>query len=197
MNFYITDGKTGQTAEVSNNRLKTESVTQDESKLSTINGTGFNINTGNITLTNATKTAVLYLKNTGDNDIIVDKLFYILGTTTGGAGNLFVEVLRNPSAGTIVSGATSVSINVNRNFGSNNTISALAYKGATGSTFTDGADAIGTIAQVSSTQGSTIQVTAGSIVLKKGASLGINITPPVGNTSMICQFALEVYQKVV
>lgn len=190
---YISDGRTSETATVVNNKLSTTSVTQDESNLATIEGDGYNINTGNITLTNATKTAVLYLKNTGDKDLVIDKFFYILGASTGGAGNLFIEVVRNPTLGTIVSNATPVSININRNFGSNNTITAQVYKGATGSTFTDGADALGTIA----TDNVTIPIQAGVIVLKKGSSVGINITAPVGNTSMVTQFAMEVYEKQI
>ena len=191
MNLLITDGRTSNTAQVSNNRLATESVSQAQSQLATAEGNGYNINTGNVTLTNAVKTPLLWFKNTGDIDIIIDKIFYIMGASTGGSGNLFIETVRNPTTGTIVSNASPVGININRNFGSNNTINALAYKGATGNTMTDGTDALGTITVANG----TIVVDAGSIVLKKGSSLGVNFTPPAGNTSMTIQIALEVYER--
>ena len=194
MEISIRDPRTQNAAEVSDLfRLKTESVTQDEGKLAASLGHAYNLNTGNITLTNATKTPVMFLKNTGDVDLLVDKIFFILGSSTGGSGNLFIEVVRNPLAGTIVTNAVAVSMNSNRNFGSNNTIAANAYKGATGNTMTDGTDSLGTIATASN----TIVVDAGSTILKKGSSIGINFTAPVGNTSMIAQFALSIYEKTI
>lgn len=191
MIHYIADGATNQTAAVKNNRLLVTATSSDESKQAALDGGAFNINTGNITLTNAAKSAVLYFKNNGDVDLIIDTLFYILGTSTGGAGNFFIEVVRNPTTGTIITNAIPVSININRNFGSNNVISGTAYKGATGYTFTDGSDAIGTLL-ISPT---TLVVAPGSIILKKGSSIGVNMTPATGNTSQVVQFALSVYER--
>lgn len=187
----IADGRSSETAEVSSNRLSVQSVSQDESKLAAVNGDAYNINTGTVTLTNATKTPVLFVKNTGDVDLVIDTVFYILGASTAGTGNAYIELVRNPTAGTIVSGAVNVDMNVNRNFGSNNTISADAYKGATGITMTGGTDALGSITVANT----TIAVAAGAIILKKGSTVGVNVTAPTGNTSMPVQVALSIYEK--
>ena len=49
-------------------------------------------------------------------------------------------MLRNPTAGTIVSGASAVAMNANRNFGSANTATAAIYSGKVGGTLTGGTD---------------------------------------------------------
>ncbi len=189
MSETIKDGATGNITKVdSRQRLHTDALTKTSSENETEVGNAYNINTGTINLTTATVSAILYLKNNEDQDLVIKKIFYIIGTSTGGSGDMDITALRNPTAGTIVSGATAVDININRNFGSSKTLIIDVFQGAEGNTFTDGNSALGTLqgdAQVN-------VVEPGTIVLPKGSSIGFNITPQTGNTSMDVQIALEV-----
>jgi hypothetical protein len=172
-------------------RLHVDSIGTDREAYSSQAGTSFNLNTGRITLTNAsTVNAVMYVKNNENSPLVLTNFFYQTGASTGGSGNIYVNILRNPTAGTIVSGATAGEINVNRNFGSSRALDVTFYKGATGTTFTDGSIALESILATATQR---IAVSAGAITLPKGASIGINFTTPAGNTSMIVEFAIACY----
>lgn len=181
-------------------RLKSESIVEqliDHACDSEI-AERYNVNTGDITLTSATKTSVLYIKNTSDKgDLVITSLIYNLGNTTGGSGDVLIEVIRNPTAGDIISNANNVAvgadISANQNFGSSNTPSGSFFKGASGETaFSDGSV---TISTRSASNTGRIAITLGSVVLPKGSSLGIDYTPPSGNTSQKCQFIASCYIK--
>ena len=181
----------GYLAKVDNdNRLYTKSIVSTEQEHESSNGLAYNINTGIITLTNATKTPVLYLKNNEEFDLIIDTVLYMTGASTGGSGNVLVEIVRNPTAGTIVSGASDVEMNVNRNFGSTRSLSVNAYKGATGSTLTDG---VKFIESILSTATQRVAVSVGAVIIPKGSSIAVQITPPTGNTSMATEWAISCY----
>jgi hypothetical protein len=192
MSNFIKDG-TGKSylAQVdSENRLRTNAISRNISGNSSLLGNSYNINTGVINLTSANKTAVVYVKNTGTDKIIVENLFYLIGNSTGGSGDMLITVLRNPTAGTIVDTATPVEMNVNRNFGSSQTLTANAYKGVEAATFTDGDKVIESIFNQSATRAA---LNVGTIVLTQGTSIGIEITPATGNTSLDVEFALAVH----
>lgn len=178
----------------SSNRIHTYSVIESASAYASESGNAYNFNTGSITLTSASKSGVFYLKNNGDNPLVIETLFYILGNSTGGSGNVIVTVRRNPTTGTLISGASAMEIaGVNRNFGSSKALSVYAYKGAEGSTVTDGTKVIETILNQTAQR---VVVTAGDIILPKGASISIEITPATGNTSLACEFAASVYEYI-
>lgn len=185
----FTDGKgRGYLAEVdSSNRLNTYSVaTQDEFEANR-DGDAYNINTGVINLTDAAETPVLYLKNNENNDLHIRAIAIGLATSSNGASNEMIKatVIRNPTAGTIVSSSVNVDINSNRNYGSNKTLTSDAYKGATGKTMTDGTDHIIFYASDFGRLFGTIDE-----VIPKGSSIGIKLTPPTGNTYLPCYVAL-------
>lgn len=188
MSQIVQDGTgTGKKLKVDgNNRAHIKSVSIDVDKQATDDGRSYNINTGLITLTNATETPVLYLKNNEDAAIHVFALAVGTYTSTGGSPtDITVTVVRNPTSGTIVSNATAVDISSNRNYGSAETLGADAYKGATGNTMTDGTDHL----LLRHSSASRLFATIDEIV-PKGASIGVKITPPSGNTSMQCYAAL-------
>jgi hypothetical protein len=190
MEISIKGGANGNVTNVGNNkRIWTETVNYPSSFESSYIGNAFNINTDTITLTTANKSAVCYVKNTGDLPLVISSLFYILGASTGGSGDLRADVLRNPTAGTIVTNAVDVGILENRNFGSSNTFSGDAYKGAEGNTFTNGNIAIASILSAST----RVSISVGDVILTKGSSLGIDLTPPAGNTSMDILIAVSCY----
>jgi outer membrane protein assembly factor BamB len=179
----IKDGSTGYVAEVdSSNRLQTYAVTINENNQANSKGRAYNINTDDITLTDAVETPILYIKNNEDKDLHITALDLWAGTSTGGTATLGTKwvVERNPTAGTIISNATAVDIESNRNFGSNNTLLVDSYKGATGNTMTGGTDHLvfrGTLL-------SRIYVEIDEII-PKGSSIGIHVKPPTSNTSLI------------
>jgi hypothetical protein len=179
----IKDGSSGYVAEVdSSNRLQTYAVTINENNQANSKGRAYNINTDDITLTDAVETPILYIKNNEDKDLHITALDLWAGTSTGGTATLGTKwvVERNPTAGTIISNATAVDIESNRNFGSNNTLLVDSYKGATGNTMTGGTDHLvfrGTLL-------SRIYVEIDEII-PKGSSIGIHVKPPTSNTSLI------------
>ncbi len=195
MSFTIRDGiGSGKEAKVNNNnRLSTTSITESEADFATEEGTRYNLNTGTITLTDANNTTVFYLKNNEDSDLIVTALIYNLGNSTGGSGDLTIDVVRNPTAGDIVTNANTVDIIQNQNHGSTRALSADVYKGATAEALiTDGAVSISTL---SASGTGRIVISLGALDLPKGSSLAVNITPQSGNTSQNIQVAAACYVK--
>jgi hypothetical protein len=171
-------------------RAKTDTIIFGRSEEEAELGNAYNVNTGLITLTSANKSAVLYLKNNETFPLVLEGAFYNLGTSTGGSGEALISILRNPTAGTIVSNAAAAEMSgVNRNFGSNQTLDATIYKGAEASTFTDGTKVIESYLPVPRRE----VVRVGDVILPKGASIGIDITPPASNTSLKVEFALSIY----
>jgi hypothetical protein len=117
----IKNAGTGDIAKVTTaGRLKTETVTEDIKNHACDVGIEqkYNINTGDLTLTNATKTSVLYIKNDSTlGPLVVDALIYNLGASTSGTGDVLIEVIRNPTAGDIVTNANNVAVGTGRRDG--------------------------------------------------------------------------------
>lgn len=159
-----------------NNQLHTFSITETEANSAVENGLAFNINTGIIALTGSSDSGIFYIKNdespiNGESDIVIDSI--IIGINTVSATiteNPIVTIIRNPTAGTVISDATAVSMNSNANFGSSTSLSSLIYKGADGKTFTGGSDH----AIVLCKEGRTV-IPQLNIDLIKGSSLGIKV----------------------
>lgn len=192
MGFVIVDPVDNTGAKVSKNqRLETESLTLIEKDRAAIRGWKFNINTGDITLTNATRTSVLYIKNEDQYDLSINALIYNLGNSTGGSGDILIHVLRNPTTGGIITNANNVAVGVgveaNQNFSSTNQLTGKFYKGATGETALTGGSQ--TILTRSAANSGRIFLDLGNLILPKGTAVGIDYTPPTGNTSQIVQFA--------
>lgn len=197
MTFKIQDGNgSGRTAGVDTRyRLLTASIIRTESEFSTATGLKYNINTGYITLTNALKTSVLYVMNNDDRDMIISNFIYNTGFTAG-TGNRFIDVIRNPKNGDIITNQNNVDIGIgtesNLNYGSSLEPLITAYKGASGeAVFSDGQESVLTVDPNPS--GRILISPGGGVILPKGSSIGFNYTPPTGNISQICNFALNVY----
>ena len=198
MGFSILDG-TGKGNEAGvddRNRMLVAALTETESNNATTQGIKYNINTGDITLTNAVKTSVLYIKNDDNRDLVIDALIYNLGSSNSGSLDCVIDVVRNPTAGDIITNANDVAIgpneNANLNFGSSNTLEAMMYKGATGETALSGGGVVITTRNPSPS-GRIFISPGGGFILPKGTSLGIDFTPSTGNTSQTVQFALNVH----
>jgi hypothetical protein len=131
----------------------------------------------------------LYLKNNGDVDLAILTIGFLLGNSTGGIGDLTLDVVKNPTTGTLISGATNVAINENKNAGSSQTLSVDAFKGAEGSTITNGTDWY-----YSTVPGDarTYVINTGSLVIPKGSSVSVSVTPQGSNSSMNLSLFLSV-----
>ena len=179
--MIIQDGTgKGYSAKVdSNNHLHTQCFTEEQRYVSALHGGNYNLTTGSIALT-AGESAVFYFKSGEEKVLLVDAIRVYIGNPAT-AGNFDATLVKNPTAGTIVSGASAGDINQNKNFGSSNVLSSnsVFYKGADGNTFTDGTDAdYGILA------GAGIGEFGNKVVINPGNSLGIKVSVP-SNTSIV------------
>ena len=183
----IVDGKgRGYSAEVdADNKFHVLATTRSENELATIDGESFNINTGVMTITGTLSSALLYLKNNETRGIHVEALAVGI-ISSNSSTSAVTTVVRNPTSGDIIGGASAVDIESNRNFGSSKTLDVDAYKGAAANTFNDGDDSLIFQHNPSSRLFATID-----LYIPQGKSIGIKVLPPGGNSSM------EIYIAVV
>jgi len=170
----IEDGRgTGRVAKVNiENRLAVQAVTAEEAHHAVEEGRAYNINTGIESLT--AETAILYLKNNEDNSIFIEALAIGVGAGTFATTSFGkVTVIKNPTTGTCISGATPVAMNENRDFGSSKTLVVDAYVGASGETFTNGTD----VAILATPNAQSRGYFTIGMVLEKGNSIGIKFDP--------------------
>jgi len=182
-------GSGGYRAKVdSSNNLHTFSIVETDIQDAVRLGNAYNINTGWIGLTAATESAVLYSYNdespvNGESRIAIDAIAVAVDDEGTTAGMTTVTVVRNPTGGTIVSGASSVDMNQNRNFNSSKSLGSttLAYKGAEGNTLTGGDD----IAIFALNPGNRGYFTV-DFILDRGDSIGIKMdTDTSGGTTNV------------
>lgn len=187
--MFLEDGKgTGYKAKIdTTNRLHVASVSEGETLHAASAGEGYNINTGNITLTNTG--TLLYIKNNEDSDLVVETLVFGFGTGTT-SNSPEITIVRNPTGGDLISDASAVDMNQNRNFGSTRDLSVAAYKGKSGGTLTGGNN-LGIIYSTAASR-SSVPI---NIVIPKGQSMGISIDPKISSGSMKAYAAAIVYLK--
>lgn len=190
MTIIIRDGKgKGNYASVDkSNRLTTHAVTENQNIHAVELGDAFNINTGLITVSG--DATLLYFKNNEERDYVIDAI--ALGSFEGitHSDDPYITLVRNPTGGNLISDETAVSINQNRNFGSNKTLTVDAYKGKTGGTLTGGNDA----AILQATPGGRSFYTI-DFLLPRGTSVGIKLTANVSSGSASWYAALIGYIK--
>ena len=133
----IKDGQTGNTAGVnSGNRLLTKSISESEASHATEGGRGVNLNTGDITVTS--DSALMYFKNTNELDFIVDAVAVgVAGNAIHSGGSPYIEIVRDIDGGDIITDATPIEMDANRNLGFTDSI-GNTFKGKDGGTATNG-----------------------------------------------------------
>lgn len=169
----------------SNNRILAKSISESVSQTACETGNRYNINTGTITLTSGSTSGVFYFKNNESFDFITSSFILLTSPSTGGTGALSLDVYYNPTS---VSFSTDADIVANQNLGSANVLVADVYKGAEAATVTGGTRAISSIRNT----GPTL-IGVDRVIIPKGSSLAITVTPPTGNTSMDIQVAMPGY----
>ena len=185
----IEDGKGGgsSVAVDSLNRLKAFAVVETEALFAVEAGDAYNVNTGTISLSG--DTAVFYIKNNEDKILVIQAIVVGLGPgTITDIPTLFL--VRNPTTGTLISTATAVDMNENRDFGASKTLTADTYKGATGATMTNGDD----IAQIFQTANSRVFANF-DFELQKGNSMGLRIEPSLTSGTISAYVAIICYLK--
>lgn len=192
--IIIKDGAgTGNQTKVDDNkRLHVDASSRNQDQQAALLGNSYNINTGSITLTSDSESAVLYIKYTGEKSFIIKEILGIITNSTGGTGEASMSIIKNPSTGTIISGASDVDTNENRDFSSANIIDGVAYKGAEGNTLTNGSVFASTTRTAFT---APIAFDASIIVLRKGNSIGVKFTPPSGNTSQSIKVAVTCFES--
>jgi hypothetical protein len=182
MGFEIEDGTgKGNVAGVDNtNRVLVRSIGETIFQNAAEDGEAFFIGTPLITLTSANESAICYIKNNEDEQLVLGQFFLIAEATTGGSPDMFrVNWYKNPTS---ISSGTATSA-LNQNFGSSQELDADIEYGVEGSTITGGA-----LAATLSFPIGQFNVIDANLVLEKGSSLVISVNPPTGNSSMPVQF---------
>ena len=185
----INDGTgAGNSAKVdTNKRLHTQAVIETEALHAAEVGDAYNINTGPISLTAAG--TLLYVKNNEDQDLVIEAIAIGFGTgTVSDIGEITVE--RNPDSGDLISDASAVAMNQNRNFGSSKTLTADVFKGKSGGTSTGGDDIILLYQGVSGRLFASI-----GLVIPKGSSISITCDPKLSSGTIKAYCAIVCHLK--
>lgn len=170
------------------NRAEIESTSQTRiADISARIGQAYTIASGFISLTTtASYSGVLWIKNTDTEgrDMYIEHI-RVCGTGTGSGMMEAVQcvVYRNPTTGTLISGA-SAAYTENNNFGSANEFNGLAYKGADGNTITNGDWFTQFTTHI---PGHSVVDFNDSIVLPKNATIGFSLKPTIA-----CEVCMEV-----
>ncbi len=180
----IQDGTgTGTLAEVTaKNKLAVDSVARTNIQQAIQDSDGYNIASTKVTLTDTSESAVFYLKNNEENDLIITSVFVNTSASTGTlSGQPEFRVYRNPTGGTIVSSGTAAT-ETNQNYGSNKTLVADSFTGAEGKTLTGHTDTVDV--PLPSRAAVTLIEFSTLVVLPRGASYGLTYKPQTGSTSV-------------
>ena len=168
--------------------LTTHAIVETERQNVLRKGKSYNANTGWMTLTSATTSAVAFIRNDGADKLVIASIIVGFKQSTGGAVGepADIYILRNPTGGTIVSTATAMEISplnkgANRNYGSSTPVSGVSYKGVEGATLTGDEGSTILLAGSMSNRSLLLDV---FIEVQNGNSLGVTVKPPTGNTSV-------------
>jgi hypothetical protein len=151
----------------SNNRLHVQASVAQDSEIATFKGDAFNINTGDITLTAATPSSILYFKNNEVVNFVIEAIAVGVGDVTG------TEAIKLTMMGGVTgaSFSTAVDMNANRLVGSSSVLLCDVYKGAEAATLTGGS----AMAQFYMGQGTSRLYATLGIQVAPGQAIGLNI----------------------
>jgi hypothetical protein len=161
-------------------RLHTDSTSRTQLEQAALIGQAYNFSTGVINLTTDGESALGYIKYNGDLPLEFKEIGVRLGDSSNGSGDAVIKIVSLPDAGTIIDNADPAPAVGNRDILETRPLDALVYKGDEGYTLTGGSNFAITSR---STFVEPVLFDAGPIILRKGATLGILVTPPAGNTS--------------
>jgi len=175
----IQDGTgSGNSAKVNDQKqLETLSVTTSRvADISENEETAHLIATDFISLTTTGSfNALLYIKNNSSKTLFIQTI----RTCSDSTGSLQIRMIKNPTAGTIVSDANAAT-SLSSNMASSVSFDGLAYSASgDGKTITDGDN----LTQfINKSPGHSIQEYEGAIVIPKGTSIGLTCKPSASTT---------------
>lgn len=191
MSNFIQDGTgKGYLVKVdSENRIIARSVVQSEFDNSTSESNAFNINTEFLTITNATETPILYIKNNEDHDLIVEAWFIGTDVAVGSATRQSImRVHSNPTGGTIISSGSNLSA-INRSIGSSEELNAIIKLGGDAFTLTTSGSPV--LYQTQANVARNFGIV--HLAVKRGSSLAVTIQT-YGLTSIDVYTGFQVYK---
>lgn len=184
MGFQIQDGKgTGYIAGVdSTNRLQTRTISESLFQTSTKNGDAFFLGSPPITLTSSGSSAVIFIQNDGDVDLLLQEGIFTSGDASGSSLNVFTTTwYKNP---TDILGTTVTPLN--QNFGSSLELDAVVKYGSHLAGVSGGTVVAQLLFPIK--QFNKLET---DLVLTKGSSLAISVNAPQGTTSMPVQIGFK------
>ncbi len=189
----IKDGQTGKVAQVDKeHRLHAFAIARSEASQALIDGDGFTINTGSITLTSDTSSALLHIKNTDSVPWVITRVFSNTEESVDGVGKYTLEMIGNAIDGTLIDSGPDVEAS-NLNLGSPKVLNGTFKVGVEGSTVVGGDPVINSIVP---NTGNRLVISGDPLAVPSGSSSVIRITPPTGNTSMDVQVGFVLYRAV-
>ena len=169
-------------------KIQARAVSISEQAQKSLKGDAYNINTGLLTLTSDVETALFYFKNETEDDSIVVPRIFLTFLSSDGTGELTSCVKKNITGGTVIVGTDLAPTNFN--FGSSKLPGITLKNGGSVLTFTGGS--LGPeFLFTSDNQRHLIGFEA--IILPRGASMTLTVTPPTGNTSMVIEAGANFY----
>lgn len=171
----------------STNRLETRSVTRSSVVDGTIDGYGYTITSGTVTLTNAAASAILHYQNDMEEDLIITELALSTDDSANGTETFVVFDIYMGATG-LGSGSGSPATIINMNAASSKTLTNTSEKGAQGATVTGGT-ALGPF---------YLPIKASTVlpleaVLPQGSGIAFRVTPPASNTSLPCNINIKTH----
>lgn len=170
------------------NRLQARVINEPEVVHNGELGNAYNFNTGLISIT--ADATLCYLKNNSDNSFVFTAVALGIGDGITYTDFPYLTCVRNPTGGDLISDATAVDMNQNRNFGSSKSASVNAYKGKVGGTLTGGNDIA--LFQLNKTGRSYFAI---DFIIPKGGSFGFKLDANVSSGSANCYLAVIGYFK--
>jgi hypothetical protein len=165
-------------------RLSTNAISESVVDAGAIVGDTYNIATSPITITGTTESAIFYIRNLDERDLLISSVFLntfnSVGTLNG--SQPILKVVRNPIAGSLITNQVAAGVISNNNFGTNLFPNATIYEGVDGDTFTSFNLEIPV--PLPTRAAVTFLEFATRVVLKRGSSYGIKYQPEAGSTSV-------------
>jgi len=177
------------------NRAATQAVTSTALSKIGLDGGGWTVSTGSITLTSANESTLAYVKNTGTDSLILRDLVVRSDKSNESTGTLntkqtyTVKIKAVIVAEDLSTAITPISLRSSKE----KSLSLTIEKGVEGSSSTAGA----TIATYLVQCGTSLEVASGEgyFFLEPNASIAITVTPPSGNTSLTIAMGATIYKE--
>jgi hypothetical protein len=175
------------------NRLDVHAVTLGELSEHVAEGYAYTAyHDGFIVLTGSAESHLLYLENTGDTDLVIERVVFATSDSTSGSVGKYVSGwVLNPTTGSIVARAKTTGRYVfNKRMGDAKAPSANVYVGIEGDTATD----VDGKVQGVFTAGSTVLIST-TLFIPKSTAFSVYVKPPSGNVSMSASLGIEFYTR--